>query len=83
MFAAGVPLSTPVAALKFTPLGSTPLSLNVGAGEPVAVIVKEQAALTVHVVLLALVMASAWLMVRVKFWVAFGRIPLLAVKVIG
>jgi hypothetical protein len=82
VFAAGVPPSTP-AALSVTPLGSAPVSLNVGGGKPVAATVKEQAVLSVHVVLLALVMAGAWSTVRVKLWVAFGRIPLLAVKVIG
>jgi hypothetical protein len=83
VFAAGAPLNSPVAVLNVTPPGSAPLSLNVGAGKPVTVTVKEQAVLTVHVVLLALVMAGAWSTVRVKFWVAFGRTPLLAVIVIG
>jgi hypothetical protein len=83
VFAAGVPLTTPLAVLNVTPLGSAPLSLNVGAGKPVAVTVKEQAVLSVHVVLLALVMAGAWSTARVKLWVAFGRTPLLAVIVIG
>src|SRR5437879_5686934 len=34
--AAGVPLSTPVAAVKVTPVGRGPVSLKVGAGKPVA-----------------------------------------------
>jgi hypothetical protein len=58
--AAGVPLSTP-AAVKVTPVGSAPVRLNVGAGKPVAVTVKEPAEPTVKVVLFALVMAGAWL----------------------
>src|SRR5205823_10738136 len=37
---AGVPLSTPVAVLNVTPLGSAPFSLNAGAGKPEAVTVK-------------------------------------------
>src|SRR5712692_6732653 len=83
VFAAGVPLSTPVAAVKVTPLGSVPVSLSVGAGLPVAVTVKLPAVPTVKVALLALVMAGAWLTVRVKLWVALVPTPLLAVKVIG
>ena len=62
-------------------LGSAPLSLKVGVGLPVAVTVKEPAVPTVNVVLLALVMAGAWLTVRVKFWVALEPTPLAAVKV--
>ena len=40
MAAAGVPDSTPVDALKVTPLGRAPDSVSVGAGKPVAVTVK-------------------------------------------
>src|SRR5258708_35463257 len=58
--AAGVPLRTPVDALNVTPLGRAPTSLSVGVGEPVVVTVKLPAAPTVKVVLLALVMAGAW-----------------------
>ena len=61
--AAGVPLSTPVVALNVTPLGSVPLSLRVGAGEPVTVTVNEPAVPTVKVALFALVMAGGWLTV--------------------
>ena len=55
----GVPLSTPVAALNVTPLGSVPVSVNVGAGLPVAVTVNVPAVPTVKVVLFALVIADA------------------------
>ena len=67
--------------MNVTPLGSVPLSLSVGVGKPVVVTVKLPAAPTVKVVLLALVMAGAWLTVRVKVWVASLPTPLLAVKV--
>src|SRR5271166_6919571 len=67
--AAGVPLSTPVAASNVTPLGKAPVSLSVGVGVPVVVTVKLPAVPTVKVVLVALVIAGAWLTVRVKFWV--------------
>jgi hypothetical protein len=42
-----------------TPLGLVPVSLNVGTGTPVDVIVKLPAAPTVNVVLVALVIAGA------------------------
>jgi hypothetical protein len=78
----GVPLSTP-AEVKVTPLGRAPISLKVGAGNPVAVTVKEPAVFTTNVVLFALVMAGAWFTVRVKLCVASGETPLLAVIVIA
>ena len=56
---AGVPLRTPVAALNVTPLGSAPVSLSVGAGDPVAVTVNVPAEFTVNAVLFALVIAGA------------------------
>jgi len=56
--AAGVPLKTP-AVLSVTPLGSETLSVNVGAGKPVAATVKDPDEPTVKVVLLALVMEGA------------------------
>jgi len=59
VFAAGVPLSTP-AEVSVTPLGSGPVSLNVGAGTPVAVTANDPAVPTLNVVLLALVIAGAW-----------------------
>jgi hypothetical protein len=48
----------PVAALKLTPEGSGPLSLNAGAGLPVAVTVKLPAVPVVNVTLLMLVIAG-------------------------
>jgi hypothetical protein len=83
VFAAGVPLSRPDPALKVTPLGKVPLSLRVGAGKPVPVTVNAPAVPTVKVILLALVMAGAWLTVRTKFCVAFGKMPFEAVIVMG
>jgi len=83
VFAAGVPLSTPVAALNVTPLGSVPLWLRVCAGKPVEVTVNVPAVPTLKVVLFALVMAGAWFTVRVKFCVALGVTPLDAVMVMG
>jgi hypothetical protein len=50
----GVPLRTP-ALVNVTPVGRAPVSLNVGAGNPVAVTAKEPAVPTVKVVLFALV----------------------------
>jgi hypothetical protein len=51
----GVPLSTPVAPLNVTPPGSGPLSLSVGEGRPVAIIVNEPGKPTVNVALATLV----------------------------
>ena len=48
-----------------------------------AVTVKLPAVPVVKVVLVALVMAGAWLTVRVKFCVAFGETLLVAVTTIG
>ena len=56
-----LPLST-----NDTPLGRAPLSVSAGVGKPVVVTVKLPAVPTVKVVLLALVMAGAWVTVRVK-----------------
>ena len=56
--AAGVPLKTP-AALKVTPVGKAPVSVNVGAGEPDAATVKVFAAPTLKVAVAALVNAGA------------------------
>src|SRR5262245_1445567 len=74
--APGVPLKTPVAGVKVTPLGRAPLSLKVGVGEPVAVTVKVPALPTVNVVLFALVIAGVWFTVRVKLCVAAVPTPL-------
>ena len=76
--AAGVPLSTPVAALNVTPLGNVPLSLSVGVGAPVAVTVKVLPAVpAVKVALLALVMAGAELVT------VCVRVPVLVVKFVS
>jgi hypothetical protein len=81
--ARGVPLKTPVEALKVTPEGKAPDSDRVGAGLPVAATVKLPAVPTVNVALAALVIADVWLIVNVKFCVAFGDTPFEAVNVIG
>jgi hypothetical protein len=78
--AAGVPLSVPVVA-SVTPLGSAPVSLMVGAGNPVAVTVNVPAVPTVKVVLVALVIAAGWFTVSVKVWTASAPAPLCAVNV--
>jgi hypothetical protein len=64
-----------------TPLGSGPVFVTVGVGVPVVVTVKVAADVAVNVALAALVIASAWLTVRVKLWVAGVPTPLLAVIV--
>ena len=73
-----MPESTP-AEVSVIPVGRAPLSVNVGAGYPVAVTVKLPAVPAVNVVLLALVMAGAWPTVSVKLCTAFVPTPLLAV----
>jgi hypothetical protein len=69
---ASVELRTPVVGLKVTPVGSVSvmLSLNIGAGTPLAVTMKLPAEPTVKIVLEALVKAGAELTVKVKVWVA-------------
>ena len=67
--------------MNVTPEGNAPLSLSVGAGEPVAVTVKVPAVPTENVVLFALVIAAVWLIVSVKLCTAFEPTPLLAVNV--
>lgn len=67
--------------LYVTPLGRVPLPAILGVGNPVAVTVNEPAVPAVNAMLLVLVIVGAWFTVSVKFWVAFGLIPLLAVKV--
>jgi hypothetical protein len=69
--------------LKVSPDGRVPDSESVGAGVPVAVIVKEPAVPTVKVALEALVMAAAWFTVSVKLCVASALTPLCAVSVTG
>jgi hypothetical protein len=78
---AGVPLSVAVAAVNVTPLGSTPVSMNVGAGKPVAVTGNVPAVPTVKVVLFALVIAGARFTVSVKLCTASAPAPLCAVNV--
>jgi hypothetical protein len=56
---AGVPLSTPVEALKVTPAGNVPDSARVGAGDPVVVTVNVPGVPTVKVVLFVLVIVGA------------------------
>jgi len=77
---AAVPLPL---SLKVTPLGREPLQVIVGVGTPVAVTVNDPAAPATNVVLFALVIAGALCTMSVKFCVASGRTPLLAVKVRG
>ena len=81
--AVGVPLRIPVAVSNPTPPGNAPVSLNVGAGNPVAVTVNVPALPTTNVVLFRLVMAGACLTVSVKLCVAFGLTPFCAVNVSG
>ena len=80
--AEGVPESRPVE-LRLTPLGRFPVKLKVGVGKPVAVTVNEPNVPTVKKALLPLVMAGAWLTIKVNAWVASGLTPLLAVMVMG
>jgi hypothetical protein len=53
--AVGVPLSTPVEGSNVTPLGSVPLSDNVGTGNPAAVTLNDPALFKMKAVLAALV----------------------------
>jgi hypothetical protein len=64
-----------------TPVGSTPVLVNDGVGDPVAVAVKLPAVPTVNVVVLALVIAGAWFTFSVKLCVAAVPTPLFAVRV--
>ncbi len=73
----------PVVALNVTPPGSAPVSVSVGAGEPLVVTVKLPTAPTVNVALFELVIAAPWFTVSVKLCVAFAPTPLAAVKVTG
>ena len=66
-----------------TPVGRAPVSLNVGAGEPLAVTVNVPAAPTANVVWFALVIAAPCTTVKVKLWMELGAIPLLAMMLIG
>ncbi len=66
--------------MRVTPVGSAPVSLNVGTGEPIAVTVNVPNVPTVKVVLFVLVIAGRVPTVKVKFCVAFTPIPFAAVK---
>jgi hypothetical protein len=55
---------------KLIPAGSDPNSVNADVGEPVVVTLNDAAVPGDRPSELALVMAGAWLMVRVRFWVA-------------
>ena len=85
----GYPVSWPVVPSKRKPEGISPLTLNAGAGAPVAVTVNEQGAESgvacVQVAESALVIAggTAATTVNEKLWTASGLTPLLAVKEIG
>ena len=77
----GVPDRTP-AVLSVTPVGNEPeVTENVGTGVPVAVTVNVPAVPSVKVVVLAEVIAGAPVTVKVKFCVASGVTPLVAVMV--
>ena len=67
--------------INVTPLGAAPVSVSESVGVPVAVTVKLPVVPTVNVVLLALVIAGAWVTVRMKGWLAGVPTPLLAVTV--
>ena len=71
---------------KVTPVGSAPVSLITMVafvGNPVVVTEKVPRVPTVKVVLFALVIAGAWLIVRVKLWGAVVPAVLLAVNVMA
>ena len=85
----GVPASVAVPSLLFvnvTPAGKAPvwlMAMDAFDGNPVVSTVNEPAWFVWKVALFALVMAGAWFTVSVKFWVALGGMPLLAVMTIG
>ena len=77
----GVPDKTP-ALLSVMPAGKEPeVTENVGLGVPVAVTVNVPASVSVKVVALAEVITGAPVTVKVKFCVASGATPLVAVIV--
>jgi hypothetical protein len=84
----GVPERTavpvPLVAPSVTPAGKAPpMLMLVAVGVALVVIVKVPACPTVNVVALALVIATVWFTVSVKFCVALGATPLLAVMTSG
>ena len=81
-----MPLNVPVPfplSMKVTPDGSGPATVNCGAGTPVVVTVNVPGAPRLNVVAAALVIAGAWLIVRVKLRVTGGRPLSVAVNVSG
>jgi hypothetical protein len=79
--AAGVPLNAPVPATNDTPFGSVPLSLNVGAGYPVAVTPNDRALPAVNVAAFALVIAGPSFTAKVNPCAAPVPIPFEACNV--
>ena len=69
--------------VKVTPPGRAPVLERAAFGKPVEVTLKVPVLPIVKLALFALVIDGACLTVRVKLWVAFGLMPLLAVMVIG
>ena len=77
---AGTPLKTPVVVSNVTPLGSTPASVKVGTGKPLAATVNVFMVSAVIVVLLALVIAGACTTFSVNGWLASDPTLLVALK---
>ncbi len=67
--------------VKVTPPGSVPDTDRVGVGDPVAVTVNDPADPTVNTAVLTLVIAGMSCTVKVKFCVALGTTPFVAVIV--
>ena len=86
MPAAGVPASVAVPLpllVKVTPVGSVPVRDTIAAGEAGVVMVNVPARPGLNAALFALVIAGAWLTVRVKLCCAGEPTPLVAVIVSG
>jgi hypothetical protein len=79
----GVPARRRVPGVNVTPDGSEPVTVTVGAGNPLSVTRKLPAALGANVVLLALVNSGGSSTVNVKFWTMLPATPLLNVKVMA
>ena len=69
--------------VNVTPDGSEPVTVTVGAGNPLSVTRKLPAALGANVVLLALVNSGGCTTASVKFWTMLPATPLMNVKVIA
>ena len=69
------------AEVSVTPVGSVPVSVNVGVGKPLAASVNDPAVPLVNEVVAALVIEGARSTFSVKAWVAAVPTPLLAVMV--